>query len=244
MGLGIFDSGGQDSYVSKELIPYASWIADQRYNLSTLSGTATVTGKVIGFEMWHHGMNQYIPISALISPDSTGSSMRIKRKQVAIPIDIARKYNITIETEGINDIDRFSGRDENELLVDLGGVTASILLGQDADFLQPKRVEGILDDKGSLSVYQLVHKEGFILGGRGRELKSIHNYHVLTGGLPEVASIQNTTSNTASLMACNKLISNFVSLKSAKTPTDHSLCIRKTIVQSRSIIFKSSFRAC
>ena len=75
----LFDSGGQDTYIDQSLIWWAMDVRDQDYNLSTLAGTKAVQGKALGFQAWHAGHKKYLPITALINPDESGTSMQLNK---------------------------------------------------------------------------------------------------------------------------------------------------------------------
>ena len=116
--------------------------------------------------------------------------MKIKAKTVALPIDMAEKYNITTDTDG------------------------GIIIGQDHDIFQLEKVENVYDEAGSVSIYKLVHKKGYIVAGKGRA----------NSGLPETGSSQNITSLWCRVKATTST-SNYTVLNSRYVQTQgHSLC--------------------
>ena len=88
----IFDSGGENSYASRELLQWASTQGEQELELSTLHGTTPVRGTVLTFLAKHDEHGEEIPIKTLITPNTKGQSMKLKPKTIQIPKQIADKY--------------------------------------------------------------------------------------------------------------------------------------------------------
>ena len=81
---------------------------------------------------------------------------------------MAEKYNITTNTDGMREIDDVSEGENGKRILHVGGYNANILIGQDHDAFQLEKVENVYDQKGSVSIYKLVHKNVYIVAGKGR----------------------------------------------------------------------------